>query len=178
MSERLAPATLRQTSTFSPLRCRAQRHFCRAGRYRPARRRRGRRKAHPVRAGTRPPKPAENLAAYGYLLRGREFLSHAARDKNDKAAELFQRAIELDPNYAAGYAALGGSHFEAVVSGRTEFRQEELEQPETLAQKARALDPMTTNAYRPLAFISMYKRRYDLALGRIDHAIGNQSERI
>lgn len=45
-------------------------------------------------------KPTENLAAYGYLLRGREFLSHAARDKNDEAAELFQRAIELDPNYA------------------------------------------------------------------------------
>ncbi|HXO90644.1 MAG TPA: tetratricopeptide repeat protein, partial [Stellaceae bacterium] len=88
-----------------------------------------------------------------------------------EAAELFQRAIDLDPNYAAAYAALGGSHFEAVVSGWTEFRQEELEQAEALAQKALALDPMTTSAYRLLAIINMYKRRYDLALGQIDHAL-------
>jgi len=116
-------------------------------------------------------KPTENLAAYEYVLRGREFLSHATRDKNDEAATLFQRAIDLDPNYAAAYAALGGSHFEAVVSGWTEFREDELEQAETLAQKALALDPATTSAYRLLAFINMYKRRYDLALGQVDHAL-------
>jgi TolB-like protein len=116
-------------------------------------------------------KPTENLAAYEYVLRGREFLSHASRDKNDEAAALFQRAIDLDPNYAAAYAALGGSHFEAVVSGWTEFRQDELEQAEMLAQKALALDPTTTSAYRLLAFINMYKRRYDLALGQIDRAL-------
>jgi adenylate cyclase len=116
-------------------------------------------------------KPTENLAAYEYVLRGREFLSHASRDKNDEAAALFQRAIDLDPNYAAAYAALGGSHFEAVVSGWTEFRQEELEQAETLAQKALALDSTTTSAYRLLAIINMYKRRSDLAMGQIDHAL-------
>jgi tetratricopeptide (TPR) repeat protein len=116
-------------------------------------------------------KPTENLAAYEDLLRGREFLSHVSRDKNDEAAALFQSAIDLDPNYAAAYAALGGSHFEAVVSGWTEFRQEELDQAETLAQKALALDPTTTSAYRLLAFINMYKRRYDLALGQIDRAL-------
>jgi adenylate cyclase len=116
-------------------------------------------------------KPTENLAAYEYVLRGREFLSHASRDKNDEAAALFQRAIDLDPSYAAAYAALGGSHFEAVVSGWTEFRQEELEQAETLAQKALALDPTTTSAYRLLAMINLYKRRYDLALGQIDRAL-------
>src|SRR6516164_8826591 len=116
-------------------------------------------------------KPTENLAAYEYVLRGREFLSHATRDKNDEAADLFQRAIDLDPNYAAAYAALGGSHFEAVVSGWAEFRQDELDQSETLAQKALALDPMTTGAYRLLAWVNMYRRRYDLALGQIDRAL-------
>jgi adenylate cyclase len=116
-------------------------------------------------------KPTNNLAAYEYVLRGREFLSHASRDKNDEAAALFQRAIDLDPNYAAAYAALGGSHFEAVVSGWTEFRHDEPDQAETLAQKALSLDPVTTSAYRLLGFINMYKRRYDLALGQIDRAL-------
>jgi adenylate cyclase len=101
-------------------------------------------------------------------LSNRVSLTAAARDE---AADFFQRAIDLDPNYAAAYAALGGSHFEAVVSGWTEFRQQDLDQAEKLAQKALALDPTTTSAYRVLAFVNMYKRRYDLALGQIDRAL-------
>ena len=116
-------------------------------------------------------KPTENLAAYEYVLRARESLSHSSRDKNDESADLFQRAIDLDPNYAAAYAALGGAHFEAVVSGWTEFRQDEVAEAERLAQKALTLDPTTTSAYRLLASINMYKRRYDLALGQIDRAL-------
>jgi TolB-like protein/Tfp pilus assembly protein PilF len=116
-------------------------------------------------------KPTDNLTAYEFVLRGREFLWHASRDKNDEAAALFQRAVDLDPNYAAAYAALGGSHFQTVVSGWTEFRQEELEQAEMLAQKALALDPTTTSAYRVLAMINMFRKQYDLALGQIDRAL-------
>ena len=40
-----------------------------------------------------------------------------------------------------------------------------------LAQKALALDPATTSAYRLLAIINMHRRRYDLALGQIDRAM-------
>jgi TolB-like protein/class 3 adenylate cyclase/Tfp pilus assembly protein PilF len=116
-------------------------------------------------------KPTENLAAYEYVLRGREFLSHATRESNDEAAALFQRAIDLDPNYAAAYAALGGSHYEAVTSGWTEFSRAELEQAETLGQKALALDPTTTSAYRLLARVNLYRRLFELALGQIDRAL-------
>jgi TolB-like protein/predicted Zn-dependent protease len=116
-------------------------------------------------------KPTGSLAAYEYILRGRDVLTHTTREMNDEARQLFQRAIDLDPNYAAAYAALGDSHLEAVVSGWTEFRDEELEHAERLAQKALALDPATTNAYRLLARINRYKRRYDLALGQIDRAL-------
>jgi tetratricopeptide (TPR) repeat protein len=72
------------------------------------------------------------------VLRGRDFFSHATPDANDEASELFQRAIDLDPNYADAYAALGGSHYEAVISGWSQFREEELEQAEALAKKALA----------------------------------------
>jgi adenylate cyclase len=116
-------------------------------------------------------KPAANLAAYEYVLRGREILSHATREDNDEAAALFQRAIDLDPNYAAAYAALGGSHLEAVSSGWTEFGREELAQAETLAQKALALDPTTTNGYRLLARVNLYRRQFDLALSQTDRAL-------
>jgi TolB-like protein/class 3 adenylate cyclase/Tfp pilus assembly protein PilF len=116
-------------------------------------------------------KPTSSLAAYEYVLRGRELFSHATRDKNDEASELFQRAIDLDPGYAEAYAALGGSHYEAVISGWSEFREEELERAEALAQKALALDPATTRAYRLLADIDLFRKRYDLALGQLDRAL-------
>ena len=116
-------------------------------------------------------KPTENLAAYEFVLRGREFLSHASRDKNDEAAAFFQQAIDLDPTYAAAYAALGGAYYETVVSGWAEFRDEEIERAGSLAQKALALDPSATSAQRLLANINMYKRRYDLALRQVDRAL-------
>jgi TolB-like protein/class 3 adenylate cyclase len=116
-------------------------------------------------------KPTNSLAAYEYVLRGRDFFAHATRDDNDESSELFQRAIDLDPNYADAYAALGGSHYEAVVSGWSQFREQELEEAEALARKALALDPATTRAYRLLADIHLFRKRYDLAAAELDRAL-------
>ena len=116
-------------------------------------------------------KPTENLAAYEYVLRGRDFLAHPTREQNDEAQKMFQRAIDLDPSYAAAYAALGGAYYETVVSGWTEFREDEVERAESLAQKSLALDPATTSAYLLLSSVNMYRRRYDLALGQVDRAL-------
>ena len=116
-------------------------------------------------------KPTENLAAYEYVLRGREHFSRATRDSNDEAQDMFQRAIDLDPNYAAAYAELGLSLIEAVASGWTQFIADDLARAETLAQKALSLDSASTTAYRLLAEVHLAKRRFDLALGQIDRAL-------
>jgi adenylate cyclase len=116
-------------------------------------------------------KPTSNLSAYEYVLRGRELFSQETRDDNDEARDLFQRAIDLDPNYADAYAAMGGSYYAAVISGWSEFREEELESAEALALKALTLDPATTRAYRVLAQVQLYRKRYDLALTQIDRAL-------
>jgi adenylate cyclase len=116
-------------------------------------------------------KPTENLAAYEYVLRGREHFSRATRDSNDDAQDMFQRAIDLDPSYAAAYSELGLSLIEAVASGWTEFVADDLRRAETLAQKALSLDSASTTAYRLLAEIHLNRRRFDLALGQIDRAL-------
>jgi adenylate cyclase len=116
-------------------------------------------------------KPTQNLAAYEYVLRGREVFSHATREGNDEARDMFQRAIDLDPNYAAAYAELGLSLVEAAVSGWTEFPAEDLGRAETLAQRALLLDPGSTAAYRLLALVDMDRGHFDLALGQTDRAL-------
>jgi adenylate cyclase len=40
-------------------------------------------------------KPTESLAAYEAVLRGREFTSHASRESNDEAQDMFQRARSI-----------------------------------------------------------------------------------
>ena len=105
-------------------------------------------------------------------MRGRGAWSHETRESNDEAVDLFQRAIELDPNYADAYAALGGAFVEAVVSGWSEFLTEDLASAEALAQRALTLNPATTRAYHVLGSVHGFRKRYDLALAQIDRALG------
>jgi adenylate cyclase len=116
-------------------------------------------------------KPTASLAAYELVLRGRAGLNDPNETANDTAQGLFQRAIEIDPNYAGAYAALGWTHYEAVVSGWTEFYQDEIGKAQALAQKALAIDPATTTAYRLLSEIAVFRRDYDRALQDIDRAL-------
>ena len=116
-------------------------------------------------------KPTESLAAYEYVLRGREHFSRATRDSNDEAQDMFQRAIDLDPSYAAAYAELGLTLIEAEASGWTEFIADDLARAETLAQKALSLDSASTTAYRLLAEVHLATGRFDLALGQSDRAL-------
>ena len=52
-------------------------------------------------------KPHADLAAYDHVLRGRQQLARRTRAANAEARELFQRAINLDPQYAAAYIGAG-----------------------------------------------------------------------
>jgi class 3 adenylate cyclase/TolB-like protein/Flp pilus assembly protein TadD len=116
-------------------------------------------------------RPTGSLAAYEYVLRGREYFSHATRSGSDQAQDMFQRAIDLDPSYAAAYAELGLSLIEAVTSGWSEFIADDLDRAEKLGQKALSLDSSSTVAYRLLAEVDLARGRFDLALGQIDRAL-------
>ena len=116
-------------------------------------------------------KPTESLAAYEYVLRGRETFSHATREGNHEAQEMFRRAIDLDPNYAAAYVALGLSLVEGVSSGWSEFVADDLKRAEALAQKALSLNPSLTTTYRLFAEIHSMQGNIDLALDDTGHAL-------
>ena len=109
-------------------------------------------------------KPTGNLVAYDYVLRGRALLAQGTRASNWEARGLFEQALVLDQGYALAHALLAWTQYQAVVSGWTEFAEEDLDAAMMQARKALARDPSTALAHRVLAFGHLYRREYDRAM--------------
>lgn len=62
-------------------------------------------------------KDAVNLQAYDYLLQGRQLYLQRNRESNQKARELFKKALALAPDYADAYVYLARSRTWDVMYG-------------------------------------------------------------
>ena len=112
-----------------------------------------------------------HLDAYDYYLRGLHLMWIGDRSDLLDARAMFEKAIALDPRYAAAISALGWTyHFEATA-GWTEFAGHSLERAETLAQKALSLSPDLGDAHQLLGFVFLSRGEYDRALVEIRRAI-------
>ena len=116
-------------------------------------------------------KPTENLAAYDYVLRARPALQHPTQANNVEARALLRRAIELDPNYAAAYAALAETYHIAASMGWAESPTAFLSRAEELAIKALSLDDSEVRAHIILGHIHLFHQRYNQAQAEIERAI-------
>jgi len=112
---------------------------------------------------TRIEKPAtDNIEAYAYYVRGREYYYHYTREDNEKAVEFFRKALDLDPNYALAYAGLADAfvrrriHFEAdgIKPGTPQAGQDgdPVDRALEYGLKAVELDPGSAEAYKALGF--------------------------
>jgi len=116
-------------------------------------------------------KPTENLEAYDYVLRARPAFQHPTRANNVEARTLLRRAIELDPNYAAAYAALAETYHIGASMGWAESPAVTLSRAEELATKALSLDPSEVRARVILARVHIFHQRYKQAEAEIVRAI-------
>jgi adenylate cyclase len=116
-------------------------------------------------------KPPGNLDAYDLVLRGRAELRRTTRASNREARHQFERALQLDPNYATAYAGLGLAYYEMVVLGWTEFSDDMAARAEELARKALLIDPENVDAHRLLSRVHNFLLQYDRALVEIDRAL-------
>jgi len=116
-------------------------------------------------------KDTSSLKAYDYVLRGREYLSRVTRSETMQARQLFEKAIEIDPRYAAAYVGLGRSHLNLFLNGWTEFPDRALQQAHDFAQKALSLDETNASAHALLGVIYRYRMQYDLAIRESERAL-------
>jgi TolB-like protein/Flp pilus assembly protein TadD len=117
-------------------------------------------------------KPTDNLEAYDLVLRARPALQRPDRANLAEARSLLRRALQLDPNYAAAYAALAETYDIDVTMGWAEAPAAHLRRAEEMARKALSLNPAEVRARIILARIHLLYQRYGEAQSEIDRAIG------
>jgi adenylate cyclase len=116
-------------------------------------------------------KPTGSLDAYDSVLRARPALQRPTRANNVEARDLLKRAIGLDPNYAAAYAALAETYYTAASMGWAESPIEALDHAEELALQALSLDSSEPRAHIILGRIDIFHQRYPEAQKEIEAAI-------
>jgi tetratricopeptide (TPR) repeat protein len=114
--------------------------------------------------------PTENLTAYDSFLRGFNHLMQLTKKENAKAIEMFERAIELDPEYALAYVALGAAHHRDFSFGWNRDPRT-LEQAFEFARKAISLDDSSSLAHALLANVYIQKGEFEKAIFQAERAL-------
>ena len=112
----------------------------------------------------------ENLVAYDYFLRGRADQARATKETNAQAREMFERAIELDPNFAGAYAVLSHT-YSRDWSYQWSDDTQALERASEAAKKAVTLDDSLPLAHARLAWIYLWRRQHEQAIAEVKRAI-------
>ncbi len=119
--------------------------------------------------------PTNNLEAYDFYLRGVESSQRAfyerKKEANAQARQMFEKAIELDPQYAGAYARLGLSYFLDWFYLWNSDRAQSLERAFAMVQRAVALDESLPLAHRLLGGILLWKKQYDQAVAEAEQAV-------
>ena len=102
--------------------------------------------------------PTQNLAAYDLYLKGRELYNRYRKADNEAAIELFQKALELDPAFALGYAGLGDAYAQRGV--RFGLPPSWLDKSLEMSRKAIALNPELAEGYKALGLACAAKGKY------------------
>jgi adenylate cyclase len=116
-------------------------------------------------------KPPARLAAWEFCVRGFVLEREITRDANVKARELFQQAIELDPNYARAYTGLASTYALDLRFYGTDDRNEWVRRMMECAQKGVALDETDPSARIVLARANIHMGLHDAAIADARKAI-------
>jgi len=116
----------------------------------------------------------DNVEAYEYWLRGVEAYRHFRKETNIQAGELFEKAIELDPQYARAIGFLGWVRLNESRFWWVEDRDKSFEQAEELARRAVAIDENATAAHSLLARIYSHKGLHEEAIAEGQRTVAIQ----
>jgi TolB-like protein/tetratricopeptide (TPR) repeat protein len=117
-------------------------------------------------------KHPENLRAYDFVLRGLDLLYRLRRDEFEQAREMFERAIALEPAYAAPYALTANWYSIRIGQGWSVNLAEDYDAVNRLASAALERDPFDARALVLCGHVRAFLfRDYDSALVLFQRAL-------
>jgi adenylate cyclase len=117
-------------------------------------------------------KPLENLTAYELYLRGRDRLRTGKKSEILEAEKLFERAAQVDPEFASAHAGLAYVQYATIaLRWDPEHREEALEKGLAHAKRAIGLDPALPLANQVLADLYIRKHEFNEAVAWGENAI-------
>ncbi|UCC84726.1 MAG: tetratricopeptide repeat protein [Gemmatimonadota bacterium] len=97
-------------------------------------------------------RPTENLEAYEYYLRGNERVARSQEEHDYRTAvQMFERAVELDPEFALAFALLSEVHT-FIHWMRFDASAERLASAKEAVERAFLLEPNLPEAHRALGY--------------------------
>jgi adenylate cyclase len=113
----------------------------------------------------------ENLEAYDCVLRGRELWERFTPEANREARRLYEKAIELDPEYARAYASLAWTYLVEHSERWAGPDERPLERALELARRGVAVNPASHSNHLALGQVSLSAGLHDEALEALQTAI-------
>ena len=117
-------------------------------------------------------KPPENLGAWECYQRGLWHLWRHTAEDSAKGQELFRRAIDLEPSFAAPHAALGFSLYYEVVGGLVSDPGDRMTRALEEARAAIAADEWDAFGHEVLGRILLLHGEHDASLAAHETALG------
>jgi adenylate cyclase len=114
--------------------------------------------------------PTENLEAYDYFLRGHGYYWHLTQKDMAQARQMFEKAVQLDPQYAGAHAGLSNAYLYEFLF-QWDPNPQTLERSFEMAQKAVALDDSSAFAHHALGVVYPAKKQMDQAIAELERAI-------
>jgi TolB-like protein/Tfp pilus assembly protein PilF len=115
-----------------------------------------------------------DLEAWGYVVRGLSIFYYYTKEAMAKSRELFEQALEIDPENAHALTMLAWTHFIDTRFGYTDSREESLKRAVELAKKALSMDDNQSLVHSLWQHIYLVQRQHDKAVeeGRKAIALG------
>ncbi len=113
--------------------------------------------------------PTENVQAYEYYLRGRQFFHQFRRTGLQYARRMFDRVIEIDPNFALAHAGIADCC--SFLYMYWDSSKANLEGADASSRKALQLDPESAEAHTSRALALTLRGRYQEAREEFEAAL-------
>jgi serine/threonine-protein kinase len=105
--------------------------------------------------GNRDKRYTQNVEAYQLYMKGLYHTNKLIRPEAEKGIEYFEKAVELDPEYALAYVALANAYRTLVLTSDAPAT-EMMPKSKAAAEKAVAIDPQLSESWASLATVKFW----------------------